>query len=136
MTLAHKHSEQPSLQVIPGNGRRPRTKISHWVVFALAVTIAFFGLIYSRISLDHSAFEIQELEEQIAIQEELHWQLRYELARIQDPALLEGQIADLGMTYPDQPDQRVALSVPAVSVDELDPDYRWAQLEAILSAQP
>jgi hypothetical protein len=134
MTLAHhKHSEQPSLQVIPGNARRPRTKISHWVIFALAVTVAFFGLIYSRISLDHSAFEIQELEEQIAIQEQLHWQLRYELAQIQDPALLEGQISDLGMIYPEE---RVALSVPVVSVDELDPDYRWAQLEAILSAQP
>ena len=122
-----------SLEVIPGANRGPSTKISHWVVFALAVTIAFFGLIYSRISLDHSAFEIQELEEQIVLQEELHWQLRYELAQIQDPALLENQIADLGMVYPEE---RVALSVPIVGVDELDPDYRWAQLKAILSAQP
>ncbi len=134
MTLAQpQRGDQPSLEVIAGKARRPHTKISHWIVFALAVTVAFFGLIYSRISLDHSAFEIQELEEQIAVQEELHWQLRYELAQIQDPALLEGQISDLGMIYPDQ---RVALSVPVVSVDELDPDYRWAQLEAILSAQP
>ncbi len=134
MTLAQPQSSpQRSLEVIPGANRRPRTKISHWVIFALAVTVAFFGLIYSRISLDQSAFEIQELEEQIAIQEELHWQLRYELAQIQDPALLEGQIADLGMVYPDE---RLALSVPIVSVDELDPDYRWAQLKAILSAQP
>lgn len=134
MTLAQQNSAaQPALEVIPGAARTRRTKISHWVIFALAVTVAFFGLIYSRISLDHSAFEIQELEEQIAIQEELHWQLRYELAQIQDPALLEEQIADLGMVYPEE---RVALSVPIVGVDELDPDYRWAQLKAILSAQP
>lgn len=134
MTLAQpKPASQRSLEVIPGANRPRHTKISHWVVFALAVTIAFFGLIYSRISLDHSAFEIQELEEQIAVQQELQGQLRYELAQIQDPALLEGQIADLGMVYPEE---RVALSVPVVDIAELDPDYRWAQLEAILSAQP
>jgi hypothetical protein len=124
---------RPALEVIPGSARRHRTKISHWVLFAAAVIVAFFGLIYSRISLDRSAFEIQELEEQIAIQEDLHWQLRYELAQIQDPALLEQQIADLGLVFPAE---RVALSVPVVGVDELDPDYRWAQLKAILSAQP
>ena len=124
---------RPALEVIPGATRLPRPKISHWVLFAVAVTIAFFGLIYSRISLDRSAFEIQELEGQIAVQDELHWQLRVELAEIQDPARLEQQIADLGMVYPDQ---RLALSVPIVGVDELDPDYRWAQLKAVLSAQP
>ena len=134
MTLAQPNTTQErSLKVIPGASRRPRTKMSHWVIFALAVTVAFFGLIYSRISLDQSAFEIQELEEQIAIQEQLHWQLRYELAGIQDPALLDGQIADLGMVAPSEV---IALSVPIVTVDELDPDYRWAQLKAILSAQP
>lgn len=101
MTLAQPNTTQErSLKVIPGASRRPRAKVSHWVIFALAVTVAFFGLIYSRISLDQSAFEIQELEGQIAIQEQLHWQLRYELAGIQDPALLDGQIAELGMVAP------------------------------------
>jgi cell division protein FtsL len=102
-------------------------------VFAVAVIVAFFGLIYSRISLDSSAFEIQELETQIAVQEGLHWQLRMELAEIQDPARLEQHIANLGMVFPEE---RLALSVPVVGADELDPDYRWAQLKAILSAQP
>jgi len=134
MTLPQRQTApRPSLEVLPGAARKPHAKISHWVMFALAVVVAFFGLIYSRISLDQSAFEIQELEQQIAMQEDLHWQLRYELAQIQNPALLEGQIADLGMVYPTE---IVALSVPVVGVDELDPDYRWAQLKAILSAQP
>jgi hypothetical protein len=128
-----RETARPVLEVIPGAARKHRTKISHWVMFALAVIVAFFGLIYSRISLDSSAFEIQKLEQEIAIQEDLHWQLRYELAQIQSPALLEQQIADLGMVYPEA---RLALSVPIVGVDELDPDYRWAQLRAILSAQP
>ena len=126
-------TSRPSFEVIAGPGRRPRPKISHWILFALAVVIAFFGLIYSRISLDHSAFEIKELEAQIAVQEELHWQLRYELAQIQDPARLQTQIAELGLVFPEE---RLALTVPDVGIDELDPDYRWAQLKAILSAQP
>ncbi len=134
MTLPQRHAERrPTLEVIPGAARRPHYKISHWVLFGLAVVIAFFGLIYSRISLDRSAFEIQELDAQIAIQEDLHWQLRYELAQIQDPARLEREIAQLGLEYPAE---RVVLSVPVVGVDQLDPDYRWAQLKAILSAQP
>ena len=126
-------SARATLEVIPGASRCPRPKISHWVLFAVAVIIAFFGLIYSRISLDRSAFEIQKLEAQITVQDDLHWQLRYELAQIQDPARLELEIAQLGLVFPEE---RVALSVPAVGVDELNPDYRWAQLKAILSAQP
>jgi cell division protein FtsL len=133
MTLAQpRRASRPEFEVIEGAAHR-RTRISHWLIFALAVTIAFFGLIYSRISLDQSAFEIQGLEEDIVTQQQLYDQLRLELADLQDPALVEGQIAELGMVYPSQ---RVALSVPVVSVDELDPDYRWAQLKAILSAQP
>jgi hypothetical protein len=123
----------PPLEVVAGGTRLPRPKISHWIVFAVAVIVAFFGLIYSRISLDSSAFEIQELEAQIAVQEGLHWRLRMELAEIQDPARLEQHIANLGMVFPEE---RLALSVPVVGADELDPDYRWAQLKAILSAQP
>jgi hypothetical protein len=134
MTLPQRTVQRrPSLEVIPGAARRPKPKISHWVLFAVAVIMAFFGLIYSRISLDRSAFVIQELETQISVQEDLHFQLRYELAQIQDPARLAPQLADLGLVYPES---RLALSVPIVGVDELDPDYRWAQLQAILSAQP
>ncbi|MEA2001814.1 MAG: hypothetical protein U9N84_08020 [Actinomycetota bacterium] len=134
MSLPQRDAEhRPSLEVIAGVSKRPKPKISHWVLFAVAVIVAFFGLIYSRISLDRSAFEISELETQIAIQEDMHFQLRYELAQIQDPARLEPQLAQLGLVYPES---RLALSVPVVGVDELDPDYRWAQLQAILSAQP
>jgi hypothetical protein len=129
----HDASARPTLEIIPGQARLPKPRLSHWVLFAVAVIVAFFGLIYSRISLDRSAFEIQELESQFAVQEDLHWQLRYELAETQDPARLEQEIAQLGLVYPEE---RIALSVPVVGVDELEPDYRWAQLKAILSAQP
>lgn len=123
----------PPLQVVAGQAGHRRPKISHWVMFAVAVIAAFFGLIYSRISLDRSSFVIQDLEDQITVQEELHWQLRYQLAELQDPAKVEVAIAGLGLVYPAE---RVALSVPFVGQNQLDSDYRWAQLQAILSAQP
>jgi cell division protein FtsL len=129
----HEVAARPALEVVPGTTRLRRPRISHWVLFAIAVTLAFFGLIFSRISLDSSAFEIQELEAQITAQDDLHWQLRYQLAELQDPARIEEQIAQLGLVYPSE---RIALSVPAVGVDEFDPDYRWAQLKSVLSAQP
>jgi cell division protein FtsL len=134
MTLAQpRQAPRPDLEVIPGSAPRRRTKISHWVIFAIAVVFAFFGLIYSRISLDNSAFELQKLDDQITAQEQLGTQLSAQLAELQNPETLNQQIAQLGMVYPDD---RVGLKVPVVSVEDLDPDYRWAQLKSILSAQP
>jgi len=125
-------TERARLEVITGAPAR-RIRISPWLLFAAAVIIAFFGLIYSRISLDNSAFEIKQLEQKITQEEGRFWQLRYELARLQDPARIEGLVADLGLEYPTE---RVALSVPDAPNNELDTEYRWAQLKAILSAQP
>ncbi len=112
---------------------RLKSPVRLWVLFALAVIVAFFGLIYSRISLDHSAFEIQELEQRIATEEARYWQLRLEVAELKDPGRVETLIADLGLVYPES---RVALSVPGIDTERLDAEYRWAQLKALLSAQP
>ncbi len=122
MSLPQRDVERrPPLEVVSGAARRPKPKISHWVLFAVAVIVAFFGLIYSRISLDRSAFEIQELETQIAIQEDRHFQLRSELAQIQDPARLEPQLDELRLAYPES---RLALSLPPQRQDQLNPHYR------------
>ena len=41
MTVPQRQGEpRPALEVIPGAARRPRYKISHWVLFGLAVVIA------------------------------------------------------------------------------------------------
>jgi cell division protein FtsL len=110
---------------------KPRVRL--WVLFALAVIVAFFGLIYSRISLDRSAFEIQELEQRINAEETRYWQLRLDVAELQSPQRIETLIADRGFVYPET---RVALSVPGMDKEPLDAEYRWAQLKAFLSAQP
>ncbi|MCP5066163.1 MAG: hypothetical protein GY946_06300, partial [bacterium] len=66
-------------QLTPGV-RRP-IKLRPWLIFAGVVVVAFFGLIFSRVSLDRSGFELDDLEEQIAIEEARRGDLRVEVAR-------------------------------------------------------
>jgi cell division protein FtsL len=102
-------------------------------VFTAAVIVAFFGLIYSRISLDRSAFELDELTEAIAVEERRAHDLEAEQARLQDPARIGSLAVEMGMVYPLT---RVALHAPENTDAEIDPDLRWAQLEGLLSARP
>jgi hypothetical protein len=114
--------QRRSLAMIDGQDR-DRPRVRPWIAFILAVIVAFFAMIYSRTSLDRSAFDLTELEAQIAEEEARHWDLRVEVARLQS----------MGMIFPAR---RVALEVPGVDDEGLDPEYRWAQLKALLSATP
>lgn len=110
-----------------------RPKLRPWIAFTIAVVVAFFGLIYSRISLDRTAFELEELEDQIAVQEELVLELELEVARLQDPARIDRLARELGLVYPRQ---MVAVQVPTVESEQLDPELRLAQINRLLTAQP
>jgi cell division protein FtsL len=112
---------------------RHRPRVRPWIAFILAVIVAFFAMIYSRTSLDRSAFDLTELEAQIAEEEARHWDLRVEVARLQSPDRIAEKAESMGMIFPAR---RVALEVPGVDDEGLDPEYRWAQLKALLSATP
>lgn len=113
--------------------RRARIRLRPWLVFAVVVIAAFFALIFSRVSLDRSGFELDDLEAQIAIEEARHWDLRVEVARLQDPDRIERIATANGLVYPAE---RIAIEVPGVESEGRDDDYRWAQLKAVLTAQP
>ncbi len=109
-------------------------RLRPWVLFIVIVIAAFFGLTYSRISLDRSAFLLDTLEDQIAVEETRHFDLRFEVAELRDPQRIAAEAAELGLVYPSI---RHQLAVAEVAEDpEVDPEYRWAQLKALLSAQP
>lgn len=116
-------------------GRRTKARpvIRPLVIFVLAVTIAFFAVIYSRISLDRTAFELQLLEREIAAQEERHWDLRAEHARLQAPDRITQRAAELGLVYPDD---RQAIEVRGVESVVGGPEDRWMDLRALLVEQP
>ncbi len=108
-------------------------RLRHWTIFTVIVLLAFFGMIYSRISLDRSAFVLDELRDLIAEEEARHWDLRLEVARLQAPDRITTKAGEMGLVYPTE---RSDLAVPGVDPDGVDPEYRWAQLRAVLSAQP
>ena len=112
---------------------RSRARLRPWVIFAVVVVIAFFGLILSRVSLDRSGFELDDLAQQIAIEEARHKDLRHEVARLQDPVRITEIAIASGLVYPDE---RIAIEVPGIEAELLDAEYRWAQLKAVLTAQP
>ena len=103
------------------------------MIFILAVTIAFFAVIYSRISLDRTAFELQLLDREIAAEEERHWDLRAEHARLQAPDRITERAAELGLVYPDD---RQAIEVTGVESAVGGPEDRWMDLRALFVEQP
>lgn len=110
-----------------------KPKLRPWIVFTLTVVVAFFGLIYSRISLDRTAFELEELEDRIAEEEARFLELEVQVAGLLDPARIDRAAAELGLVYPDE---LVSIEVPAIETEGLDPGMRLAQLDSLLSAQP
>ena len=132
MTALRIPSESFDLEQLLPVKRGP-IRLRPWFVFAFVVILAFFGLIFSRVSLDRSGFELDELEAQIAIEEARHWDLRVEVARLQDPDRITSIALNNGLVYPEE---RIAIEVPGIYGEGLNEDYRWAQLKAVLTAQP
>lgn len=128
--LARRAAADLTPQAQPSRSPRMRS----WVVFALAVVVAFFGLIYSRISLDRSAFVLEELERDIAEQEARLGDLRLEVARLRSPDRISGLVEDMGLVYPAE---RISLRLPEppASGSEFS-DYQWAQLRSSPAAHP
>jgi len=112
---------------------KSRPVVRPLVIFILAVTIAFFAVIYSRISLDRTAFDLQLLDREIAAEEERHWDLRAEHARLQAPDRITQRAAELGLVYPDD---RQAIEVSGFESAVGGPEDRWMDLRALFVEQP
>jgi cell division protein FtsL len=110
-----------------------RPRVRSWIVFALAVVIAFFGLIFSRTSLDRSAFVLEDLEQQITEQEARLGDLRVEVARLRAPERISQIAADMGLVYPAE---RISIQAPSSGRFEQSPEYQWAQLRSAPAAHP
>ena len=113
--------------------RRDRPMVRPLVVFILAVILAFFAMIYSRISLDRTAFELRSIEQEMASEERVHWDLRLELARLQDPQRITEAAAGLGMV---SPDERITIEAPGVAQAAPEGTARWTASRSLLSELP
>lgn len=84
------------------------------VLFVVAVVVVFFLMIFLRISLDESAFELERLEAGIETEQSRQLDLRYNLAGLQDPLRIATEAERIGLVYPDE---RVAIVVDLAAVD-------------------
>jgi len=103
------------------------------VVFTIAVVMAFFLLIFSRTTLDQAAFELRDLDDQIAVEESRYWELRLEIARLQAPDRIMDAARDMNLVYPSEI-RNATVEIEGGPTATLDD--RWAELKALLSAQP
>ena len=119
----------PRLRLLAGH--RPRRRpIGAWLVFTLAAVLAFFLIIWSRIALDRTAFELVELEGEIAAAQARYEELRLEVARLQAPSRIAPLAEEMGLVFPEE--TRTVTGRPLRRLD--DQRDRWAEMKPILSA--
>jgi cell division protein FtsL len=124
---------EPEFRVVIGTRRRRAPRLRGWLLLAFTVLVAFLGLVYSRIALDRSAFVLDEIQQEMAAQEERYWELRLEVARLQEPDRIIGLAEEMGLVYPVEVR---TVEVPGVGGTGTEGDDRWVDLKAILSARP
>ena len=70
--------------------------------FTALVVAIFFAMIYLRIAMDRSAFELDSVNDQITLEQSRTLDLRLELAQLQDPQRIAAQAAQIGLVYPEE----------------------------------
>lgn len=89
-------------------------------------------MIYLRIALDRTAFELETVERQIDQSESLQLDLRLDLARLQDPLRIATEARRMNMTYPDE-----RLAVVVNGLDQVTaPPVVEQPVSALESQQP
>jgi len=124
---------QPGLRVLVGARARRRPHVGSWVLLTVVLSAAFFLLIYSRIALGRSAFVLQEINRQMEVEEAHYWDLRLEAAELQAPERIVARAQEMGLVYP-QSVQTIAVS--GMGSSGTGTEERWADLKALLGAQP
>ena len=114
-----------------------RVRMPHlgmWMVYTMVAIVAFFGLIYSRTALDESAFQLQQIQNETAAEQERFQQLRLQVARLKSPERIVPAAQEMGLVFPDDVTPVVASGVVVVENTELE--ERWTEVKSILSASP
>ena len=100
------------------------------LLFSTIAVVAFFAIIWSRIILDRTAFELQELEGRIAAEQARYGELRLEVARLESPSRIAPLAEELGMVFPSGTETVAAKGVERTAGSP----RRLAELRSILSA--
>ena len=126
-------SSNSRLRVIQGR-RVARPRAWGWMLVAVISVGIFFGLITANTALDRTAFELEEIRQEIGVEQARYDRLRLEVARLGSPERIQPMAEELGMVYPDPSDIRT-VTASGVVVVERDGD-RWTDIKSIVSASP
>ncbi|MFO7549436.1 MAG: hypothetical protein R6X29_11300 [Acidimicrobiia bacterium] len=121
-----------NLRVLEGRRTR-RIHVAPWMVFSLVAIAAIFGLAFSRTALDDGAFRLSELERSISEAADRNTLLRVEIARLENPARVAPLATQMGMVYPDSPEQ---LLVAGITIRSDIEDPRWAEIDRLAADLP
>jgi hypothetical protein len=121
------------LRVVSGRRARRGRRLGAWLMVTVVVLAAFLLLIYSRIALDRSAFVMKEIDRQTSIEEAHYWELRLQAAELQAPGRILQRALEMGMVYPAETE---TIEVPGIGSPGSGAEDHWADLKALLGAQP
>jgi hypothetical protein len=76
---------------------------------------------------------LQEVHREMAAEEARYWRLRLAVAERQAPEGIVARAQDMGMIYPAAVE---TIEVPGMGAADNGPEDRWADLKALLGAQP
>jgi cell division protein FtsL len=72
------------------------------VFFTILAVAVFFMMIYLRIALDRTAFELDTIEREISLEQSRQLDLRLQLAELQDPLRIASEAERIGLVHPDE----------------------------------
>lgn len=104
--IGRRAAQREAAERVAARRRAPR--ILPLAFFVVVVIAVFFVMIFLRIALDKTAFELETIQRQISVEESRQLDLRLELAELQDPLRIKNEATRLNLTYPDK---RVAVVV-------------------------
>lgn len=122
----------PRLRLIQGVSRT-HPQLVTWLFFSLLAMMVFFALIAARTSLDRSAFQLAEIDRQIAEEKARFEELRLDIARLSSPRRIAPLAEQMGMVLPSSVTQ---ISAPQVIRFETDREERWAEMKPVLAGSP
>lgn len=108
------YKQSRSRSVDRGRIRSVGPRLIALTLFIVAAIAVFFSMIFLRISLDETAFELDRIATEVSVEQSRQLDLRYDLAVLQDPLRIATEAERIGLVFPQE---RIAIVMDAFVTD-------------------